>query len=91
MEFPDSLPCILEYACGPVVIYALPRTPVSSVGSNGQTNEAIVHPQIPYGAYGWRLTNREEWQPLSSLPTEWMPYLNRNGHPVRDVPGAGRT
>lgn len=77
MEFPAGLPSIIEYAVGCTVRYALPRTKVSYVSSNGQTNAPFVCPTIPYGATGWRLSHQSEWRPLSELPEPWLPFLNR--------------
>lgn len=82
--FPPGLPSILEYCCGPVVLYALPRTPVEFVSSSGKTTAALVKPTIPTGATGWRLSRQTEWRPLSELPTSWLPFLNRRRGTVMD-------
>lgn len=82
--FPPGLPCIIEYACGPVVRYSLPRTPVEFISSSGKTTAAIVCPTIPRGTSGWRLSHQEEWRPLTELPEPWLPFLNRRRGTVMD-------
>ncbi len=79
MTYPDDLPYMLEYRCGSVVLTTLPRTPVVNISTSGDTNAKIVKPNIPYGVTGWRRCGEMEWRPLSELPAEWMPFLNRGG------------
>jgi hypothetical protein len=66
---------MVSYRVGDMIIHALPRRPVQGVGGNGQTDAAVVTPQIPVGADAWRDGN--EWRPLSEIPPAWMPFLNR--------------
>lgn len=84
MQFPDGLPAILFYCCGPVIRVAMPRTPVEFISSSGKTTAPYVCPTIPIGASGWRLADREEWRPLCELPPPWLPFLNRQRGSVMD-------
>jgi hypothetical protein len=84
MELPDDLPEIIFYRCGSTSRPALPRKPVESIGSNGETDAAQVCPQIPYGCDGWRIDHRHEWKALSKLPAHWMPFLNRVRPSLKD-------
>jgi hypothetical protein len=74
---PDSLPWMIEWRVGKVVLTSLPRRAVESISSSGDTNADIVRPQIPMGCTGWRLPDEPEWRKMGELPKEWMPFLNR--------------
>lgn len=77
MNFPDTLPEIIFYRCGKTSRPALPRRPVKYLRTSGATNAAEVCPQIPLGCTGWRADACGKWRPLSELPKEWMPFLNK--------------
>jgi len=77
MTYPDDLPHMLEYRVGTVVLTTLCRRPVEYISTSGDTNADIVRPRIPFGCDGWRRVGTRLWQPLSTLPKEWMPFLNR--------------
>lgn len=77
MTLPDDLPGMIEYKVGTMTLTTLPRRPVQSVGTSGDTDADIVRPMIPYGCTGWRLPQEPDWNPLSSIPAHWMPFLNR--------------
>ena len=96
MDFPDDLPGMLEYRMtSGIVLTALPRRPVETVGSSGRNTAPIVKPTIPHGANAWRRATETEWRPLSTLPAAWLPFLNRqrgtvmDPRPRVDVPVAG--
>lgn len=76
--YPDDLPSILFYrmVSRVVVLLALPRRPVESMGSSGITNAPIVRRSIPPGADGWRIDSGD-WKPLSEIPKHWLPFLER--------------
>jgi len=77
MDFPASLPWMLEYRTGSVVMTTLCRRPVRFISTSGDTDAKIVTPQIPVGCDGWRRIGETEWHPLSDIPEEWMPFLQR--------------
>lgn len=85
MEFPESLPSILQYQMSSgVTLYALPRRPVETVSSSGKTTASYVNPVVPHGAVAWRLVAEDEWHPLSELPEAWLPFLQRERGTVHD-------
>jgi hypothetical protein len=77
MEIPDTLPAIIEYRVGSVVLIALPRRPVRSRGSSSATDAATIMPRVPLGTEAWRLPGGD-WRPLSDVPVSWRPFLNRD-------------
>lgn len=84
MILPDDLPHIIEWrmsysqrAMTDIVLHSLPRAPVVAIGSSGVTNAAIVRPQIPYGARGWRVTGETAWRQIKDIPKHWLPFVNR--------------
>lgn len=88
MIFPADLPEIIHYRLSTPILFpgtfdkgvttriALPRRPVQFIGSSGVSDAYLVCPIIPPGADAWRLTGGE-WQPLSTIPRTWIPFLNR--------------
>jgi len=78
-EMPESLPWIIWYQVGQVLLASLPRREVRSIGSSGCTDAVIVRPWIPAGATGWRADQHSPFRPMSELPAEWMPWLDRQG------------
>lgn len=85
MTLPDDLPHVIEWRMSyseryqtDIILTSLPRRPVRMIGSGGKTDAAIVRPQIPYGARGWRLIGEGEWRRLRDIPAHWMPFVNRD-------------
>jgi hypothetical protein len=76
MTFPPDLPWLIEYRLDFAVLTAMPRKPVEFIGSSGATNAAQVCPRIPYGARAWRVPGGP-WRPLSEMPKDWLPFVNR--------------
>lgn len=83
---PYSLPEIIYYRCGNVILTALPRTPVAFKGSSGATNAAIVKPRIPLGVthFGATIDGVRKWRPISEIPKEWLPFVQRNRRTAMD-------
>jgi hypothetical protein len=87
LKFPDDLPEIIEYRFGGMTIQGkqipitirpcFPRRPVRSIGTSGATDAAQVIPQIPYGCTGWKLPHEKTWHTIGSLPSHWLPFLDR--------------
>jgi hypothetical protein len=88
MEFPSDLPHVLHYRlpskyrvpgtydCGVTVRVTMPRRAVRFISTSGVSNAPETCPTIPPGADAWRLAGGD-WQPMSAIPPEWMPFLER--------------
>lgn len=96
MGFPADLPEVLIYRLSYsryykawIVLPTYPKRPVATISSSGNTDANRIRPRIPFGCTGWRLLTDPpgQWRQLDSIPSCWMPFLNRErGSPMDPRP-----
>lgn len=92
-EMPKDLPEVLVYRLSWSKFYkswitlaTYPHRPVKFISSSGNTNASTVRPRIPHGCTAWRLLTDppDLWRKLDSLPSSWMPFLQRERGTLHD-------